>query len=149
MIKAFDSVASQIEDNDEIIIVNDFSSEKSSRIFYEKFKKVNPELVYIDHHKNLGASEAKNNGIRKATNEIIVLLDADDTLPPEAINKIKRGFQQCPKADLIYGNYMIIGTTNTLVSCNKITRDNNKIDKKALTKEWILLGTSPFKKITF
>lgn len=69
---------------DEIIIVNDGSSDKSVDVV-EKLKDIAADKIVLVNKKNGGAASARNMGIRIARNNYIALLDADDTWMSEKI----------------------------------------------------------------
>ncbi len=65
----------------EVIIVDDGSGDYSIDIC-KKFQSKFQYCSIITHTKNMGASAARNIGIKYATGSYIVFLDADDTLSP-------------------------------------------------------------------
>ena len=78
-----DSVMSQTYKNLEIILVNDGSID-GSKVVCEEIEKNNPNILLINQ-KNQGVSVARNVGISLAHGEYLLFLDADDTLPQNAI----------------------------------------------------------------
>lgn len=74
--KCLESLARQNYENIEIIIVDDGSTDKSSKICDEFVKKEKRARVY--HKKNGGLSDARNFGIKKSNGKIIALVDGDD-----------------------------------------------------------------------
>ena len=151
LLEALESLITQINSNDEVIIVDDCSTDTKSihsflnaQIKYSKF-------LFFTTPKNNGSSYAKNFGINKSKNEIIVLLDADDTLPSGSLKAIKNQFKSHPSSDLVFGNYTFRDMDKNiqfLVDCSVIST-NNVLDKGKLARNWILLGTSPFKKSVY
>lgn len=67
---------------DEIIVVDDASTDDSVQFLKKNF----PEIVLLEHKKNLGFSVACNDGVNKAIGEIIILLN-QDVLPQEDLLK--------------------------------------------------------------
>ncbi|MHC5139531.1 MAG: glycosyltransferase family 2 protein, partial [Planctomycetota bacterium] len=80
--RSIDSVLAQTHPVDEIVIVDDGSTDNTAAIIKDYGDKVR----YI-HQPNAGVSAARNTGIEAATGNWIAFLDADDEWLPE---KIKR-----------------------------------------------------------
>lgn len=70
-----DSVLNQSYSNIEVILVNDGSTDNTSK-FLEKYLD-NPKVKII-HQKNAGVNAARNTGIKNSTGEILAFVDADD-----------------------------------------------------------------------
>lgn len=79
---AIESVLSQTYPIDEIIVVDDGSTDETAEIV-TRFK---PPVSYVRQN-NSGVSAARNCGVTSATGELIAFLDADDTWLPEKIEK--------------------------------------------------------------
>lgn len=73
MIHAIDSVLTQTRAVDEIIVVDDGSTDNTRQIITDKY----PEIIYLFQPHN-GVSSARNTGIRAAACDWICLLDSDD-----------------------------------------------------------------------
>lgn len=147
LLKAIESVIGQLKKNDEIIIIDDASTKKED---HENILRLQEDVKYssinvILNHENLGVSSSKNKGVEVAQNDIIILLDGDDTLPSDALKIIKEEFSS-RDLDLLFGNYLRIGGKSHIpISCESIAADG-MLNPNALAKNWILLGTSPFRK---
>ncbi len=85
----------------ELIIVNDGSNDS----FLNIFKTIEPKMKYlkcISHKYNQGKSAAMLTGVRKASNDLICILDGDGQNPPmEVINMLKIWEKQKQKEFLI------------------------------------------------
>lgn len=91
--RCLQSLIAQTMNDYEVIIVDDGSGDHSIEIC-KKFQSKFRYCSIISHTKNMGASAARNSGIKYATGSYIVFLDSDDTLSPyffeTLIPKIKK-----------------------------------------------------------
>ena len=71
----------------EIIVVNDCSTDRSLQIVENISDN---RLIIIDLKKNVGLSEARNTGIRKARGEWIEFLDSDDQISKDLFRKFSK-----------------------------------------------------------
>ena len=87
-----DSVRAQTYADLEVICVDDGSTDRSSRIV-ELHAAADPRIRMVSKS-NGGVSSAKNAGIREATGDYVLCVDADDALVPEACERLVRAFQE-------------------------------------------------------
>lgn len=78
-----DSILGQTYTNLEIILVNDGSSDGSSKVLKQYAGKDNRIKIITQH--NQGVSTARNNGIKACSGEWICFADADDILQPDYV----------------------------------------------------------------
>ena len=83
--RAIQSVLDQTSPVDEIIVVDDGSSDGSAVLISRRF----PNVLLLQQE-NQGVSKARNLGIEKARNEWIGLLDSDDSWLPQKIELIRQ-----------------------------------------------------------
>ncbi|PQV48203.1 glycosyltransferase involved in cell wall biosynthesis [Jejuia pallidilutea] len=97
------SVTNQSFKDFEIIIVDDGSTDRSKSII----SKIKDSRIKIITQQNLGAPNARNNGIAKAKAKYIALLDADDTWYHNHLLELKKQIEIYPNAGLYCNNYDI------------------------------------------
>jgi glycosyltransferase involved in cell wall biosynthesis len=77
---ALDSVYAQTRPPDEVIVVDDGSSDSTRRMIADHF----PKVRYL-HQQNAGVSAARNYGIQAASGDWLALLDSDDVWLPDKL----------------------------------------------------------------
>lgn len=98
--RCLQSLISQTMTNYEVIIVDDGSIDRSIEIcrkYQSKFRSCN----IISHSKNMGASIARNSGIKYAAGDYIVFLDSDDTLSPYFFEILTTKIEQYDYPDIL------------------------------------------------
>ena len=87
--KSIDSVLRQKDENIEIVLINDGSTDMSDKIIQE-YKAKNPNSISYYKKKNTGVADTRNYGIKKAKGEYILFLDADDYLDIHLYGLVKQ-----------------------------------------------------------
>ena len=82
------SVLNQSYKNIEVVIVDDGSIDNTSKVI----NKFNDYRIKYIHQKNLGVSQARNNGLSKANGEYIAFLDSDDVYYEDFVGKCMEVF---------------------------------------------------------
>jgi peptidoglycan-N-acetylglucosamine deacetylase len=88
----------------EVIVVNDGSIDSTGELLNEQFGR-NP-AVRIFHQPNRGKPAALSHALAEATNGIIVTIDADTAIEPNAISKLVRHFVN-PRVGAVAGNVKV------------------------------------------
>ena len=103
---AIDSIfAGNFTDGDEVIIVNDASSDETGVVAESLKKKYAPHVHVIHNQENKGCPASRNVGITSAHNELICNLDADNILAPNSIHHLQAALEQ-QNADMVaFGEY--------------------------------------------
>ena len=84
--RAVDSVLKQTYVVDEIIIVDDCSTEKVQNTLKYYFKNIK-KIKLIFNQTNMGASYSRNAGVQNANNKLIAFLDSDDIWADDKLEK--------------------------------------------------------------
>ena len=103
--RAIDSVLDQLAIDDEIVFVDDHSSDSSCIDVIKKYERISK--VKIFKSSGQGISAARNIGNNHAKNDFIYVLDADDYLCDGSIHQVKEFISKFPDTDVFYGDICI------------------------------------------
>ncbi len=156
--RCIDSILLSTLEPEEIILINDGSTDNSQEII-NWYKKKYPDLIRTYTQENQGVSYARNKGIELATKDYIAFLDHDDMPHPYMYEELYKT-ALTKNADIVIGKVIIRNKYNEKQIClglhdnvhysyqrmieekNKKTKDNiyfvaiwNKIIKSSLLKE--------------
>lgn len=95
----------------EIIIVDDGSSDESLAIVKKIQAENSSRKIIVHTQANAGVSRARNKGVELANSKYIAFLDADDTYEPNFLREIKSLIVQYPKAVMYCTAYQFINTS--------------------------------------
>ena len=116
--RALQSCISQTHPPDQIIVVDDGSTDGTDTLVRKQF----PQVDYLVQP-NLGVSAARNRGIRQAIrqghNGWIALLDSDDEWLPEKLERQLAAWQRQPHHRLIHSNEIWIRQGRRVNAMNK------------------------------
>ena len=101
--ETIESALNQTYPNIEVIVVNDGSTDDS----LEQIKRFVPQGITLIQQENQGVCITRNNGIRHASGQYIVPLDADDILESSYVERCIECFHKDPSLKLVYtqGDY--------------------------------------------
>lgn len=96
------SLINQTYRNYEVILVDDFSKDKTPDIAKEAAKK-DKRFRFYQHRANGGLSSSRNSGIRLAKGEYVCFLDSDDLLAPKSIENRVNALLQAHDKNIVAG----------------------------------------------
>jgi glycosyltransferase involved in cell wall biosynthesis len=96
---AIASVLAQTAPVDEIIVVDDGSSDGSARVV-EQLSRKHPRIVFWSH-RNRGAHATINAALHRASGELVAILNSDDLYHPGRIAEVRRVFEERPDTDAV------------------------------------------------
>jgi glycosyltransferase involved in cell wall biosynthesis len=123
IVKTLESLENQTYKNIEVIVVNDGSKDRSLEVIENFFKEKNLKhnIISID---NSGVSKARNIGLNSVNGDYVILLDGDDRLRRDAIERL---VEQAEKtgADICQTGYLEFQEDDERVTY-RYSEDTNK-----------------------
>lgn len=119
--KAIRSVLDQSLKEFELIIIDDGSTDNSSKII-GKYK--NHKKIISIYQKNKGLTVSNNIALRLSRGKYIIRLDADDWLDPNALKIMSDYLEKNPKIGLVFPDYFEVDEKDNIL--NLIRRHNFK-----------------------
>ena len=107
--EAIESIFAQTYENWELLLVDDGSTDGSSRIALNYAQHYPGKVFYLEHdgHQNRGMSASRNLGIKQARGKYIAFLDADDVWFPQKLEQQVAILNSQPEAAMVYGRTLI------------------------------------------
>ena len=120
--RAYQSLKKQTNKNFEWLIIDDGSED---RVKEEIAKMQNEGIIKIDYiyKKNGGKHTALNIAFKKLTTELAIILDSDDTLTPNAVNKILDYWNKYKSIKNIAGMVFLRGFNGKEPMTNRFIKD--------------------------
>ena len=110
--EAVESALSQTYPNIEVIVVNDGSTDDTEQVLTSYMK----HICYIKQE-NGGCAAAKNRGLEVAEGEFFNLLDDDDRIHPEKIQRQIEAFQKKPNLGIVATAINLISEKGEITGC--------------------------------
>ena len=133
---AIQSVLRQTRQPDEVIVVDDCSTDGSADIV----AKYGQRIIYIKQEKNVGALRNSLSGLKATTGDIVAFLDGDDVWMPEKLEAIEKEFLQDEEVVLVSHDFIEVDENLQYVddlNVSNATRLNtHRITKSYAKKDW-------------
>lgn len=97
--RAVESACTQPGDDYEVLVIDDGSTDDTPAVLAELSRRYN--YLSVVRQANAGPSAARNHGVKLAQGELILFLDADDELLPEALQHFRRVLEETPEATVL------------------------------------------------
>jgi len=104
--EAIESVFAQSYDNWELLLLDDGSTDTSTKVALGYAKRYPEKVRYLEHpeHRNRGAAVSRNLGISHAKGEYVAFLDADDVWLASKLEEQVAILGLRPEAGMVYGS---------------------------------------------
>lgn len=107
--RAVESVCAQLNEAPaELIVIDDGSTDRTPEII-EALQRAHPGAIRAIRKENGGSSSVRNRGIREATGQFLVFLDADDEMAPGALAALAEHLASNPATRMVIGGHYAVG----------------------------------------
>lgn len=98
--QCLDSLVGQTYPHLQIVCVDDGSTDQSLRILRE-YEQADPRIVVRHLDENVGPGAARNIGLALAEGDYVGMVDSDDWIAPDAIERLVEVFEAHPQTDCV------------------------------------------------
>jgi len=107
---ALRSIAEQTELPDEVLVINDGSTDDSSDVLDTCRRELADRLpITVVNQANQGLVRTLNDGVRRAASPYVMFVSADDRARPELIARLRRKLDHDPRAGYAYSKMELFG----------------------------------------
>ncbi len=134
--ECLESILSQTLKNIEIICVDDASTDETPRLL-ERF---GDRLIILTNAKNCMAGESRNRGLRAATGEYVIFLDADDVFESSMLERAYNRAKSCRADICIFKEDFFTENIEKCYSCSYAETVMEKLGEKEFFSPLELAG---------
>lgn len=150
LLQAINSLLSQTIKSNDIIFVRDGHISKKLEKILISFEELHKEITVIRLDRNVGAGLARNEGVSRAKNELVAIMDADDISLSSRFELQLAEFNSNAETILVGGQISEFEKTpDNVVGYRKVPTEFNAIKKFARYRSPINHVTIMFKKSIF
>ena len=135
---AIQSVLDQSQLPDEVLVIDDGSTDRSAEIA----QSFSSPVRYL-HQTNLGPAAARNLGIRHATGDVLAFIDADDLWMPDKLALQLAVLSANPAGDAV------LGQVENFISPELAESEQNRLAKSAAQTGSFTIGTMTIRREAF
>lgn len=128
IIRCIDSILEQLSNEDDLIVVDDASSDDTLKLIKEKYNK--QKIIILENKKNNGVSYTRNKGLSYTKTELVTFVDGDDFISPGYIDFIKKNFLE--KTQLLLTGINYINNEDNIKMSLVPKKENDRLNKKIL-----------------
>ena len=111
--ETLESIVPQLSEHDEIIVVDDGSTDETSDVMEEWRSS---RIRYVRQRNSGGPASPRNHGIREAKGSLIALFDSDDIMLPGKLDAARQAFSHHPDAGLLFTNFSTIDESGDVLT---------------------------------
>ena len=140
IVETINSVLNQSYKANEIIVVNDGSTDRS----IDRVKEIFKDKITVINQKNRGVSTTRNRGLEEAKNEYIALIDGDDLWEEDFLKEIVLLIEKFPRAIFYSTSHIFIDEYGNLLETKEEFSYQKEIDNFTATfsKNYTLINAS-------
>ena len=146
IIKTVNSILNQSYKNWKLIIVDDFSDEKTIKILKRNFINKNIKIYFLK--KNRGAGFCRNYAIKKSSSPYLAFIDSDDIWEREKLKK-QINFMKKNNYSFSYTDYVTFGDKNRKIKTPKKINFSNFIKNTAIATSTMIVKRDKINNIKF
>lgn len=119
------SVFSQTRKADEVIVVDDHSTDKTEGLV----SKYKDKITYIKNPANMGIVNTFNIGLKKAKNEFILMVSGDDILMPTILEQESKILEDNPRIGMVFAQSYTQKNNKKHLVVHKVAGDKSYIGR--------------------